>query len=468
MYLLKSNFLGLVPAADDNELVAATKLSKISLNKSLASKTDRTYSTKKLEIGNALTFHQLASLFNLSGLLKATQSYVERCFAIIAESESFSELDFALVLKVLASSELYVTTEREVLEAAKKWLKHNFEERCKFGLKLLQKVRLGLLSHKDRLLSECLFEDWELYDLLDEAYKNRKLNCESRYCSQTSFHVIVLSGGLPCDDKPIENAKQYGVPGLNLVRALPINKQVLEATGVCLKGDLYVFAGIQVKRKATVVVEKFSCATQRWIRAAAMGEYRRQHCLCAFGDKIIVVGGHGNWGEDFGESIRSCLQLDTRSGRFTGAGRMRDRRYDAACAVFQETVVTCGGKFDYFETFSAESYDVTTGEWRVLPAMTLQRRSHGLVAVRSRLFAVGSFGCDVYTEGGGWTEMTVKLPFEWCGALSLGRKIFLFEKKHYGRVFSYDVDADKWSEEDKSEEFNTKIKDFSCVKLPIY
>ena len=259
VYLLKSNFPGSVAAADDEDLVAATKLSKISLNKSLASKTDRSYSTKKLKICNALTFHQLASLFNLSGLLKATQSYVERCFAIIAETESLSELDFALVLKILASSELYVTTEREVLEAAKKWLRHNIAERSKFGAKLMQKVRLCLLSDKDSLLSECgsLFENSEMYDLLDEAYKSCKLNCESRYCSQTSFGVLVC-GGLPWYHRrnPIENVKQYSLPGLNLVRALPPmihNEQMLEATGICLKGDLYVFAGILVRRKAKVV-----------------------------------------------------------------------------------------------------------------------------------------------------------------------------------------------------------------------
>ena len=475
MYLLKSNFSGSVSAANDIDLVSATKLSKISLYKSLVSKTDGTYSTKKLEIGNALTFHQLATLFSLSGFLKATQNYVERCFAIIAETESFSELDFALVLKILASSELYVTTEREVLAAAKKWLKHKFEERCKFGLKLLQKVRLGLLPHKNRLLSECgsLFENSEMYDLLDEAYKNRKLNCKSRYCNQTSFGVLIC-GGLPCGErrKPLENAKLYSVPGLNLVRALPPmnhKKIMLEARGVCLKGDLYVFAGIPYNGKAKVVVEKYSLATQRWTRVAVMGKYRRQHCLCAFGDKIIVVGGHSNWVATDGKAIGSCLQLDTRSGRFTGAGKMREERYDAACAVFKERVVVCGGTRDNFEMFSTESF-AYTGKWRRLPDMTAQRSCHGLVAVRGKLFAVGCFDCDVYhgdlAKGGGWREM-IGAPFEFCGALPFGSKFFLFEK--YGqRVFSYDVDADEWSVEGKSEEFNKKIKDFSCAKFPFY
>ena len=152
---------------------------------------------------------------------------------------------------------------------------------------------------------------------------------------------------------------------------------------------------------------------------------------------------------------------------------MRVKRHDAACAVFQERVVTCGGEYDHLELSSAESYDVTTGKWRAFPHMTSQRRNHGLVAVRSRLFAVGDLGSEVYNgaEGGGWREM-IAAPSIFCGALSLGSKIFLFEKKtgrvKTGRVFSYDVDADKWTEEDKSEEFNSKIKDFSCTKLPFY
>ena len=78
---------------------------------------------KKLKIDNALAFHQFASVFNLSNACKATRSYVERCFTVLVETENFLELNFALLLKILASSELLITSEREVLDATIKWLR---------------------------------------------------------------------------------------------------------------------------------------------------------------------------------------------------------------------------------------------------------------------------------------------------------------------------------------------------------
>ena len=72
--------------------------------------------------------------------------YTERCFPIVIETKNFFHLDFNLVVKILASSELNIHSEVEVLNAAINWLKHNIEERNKYAKQLLLKVRLPLLS----------------------------------------------------------------------------------------------------------------------------------------------------------------------------------------------------------------------------------------------------------------------------------------------------------------------------------
>ena len=91
-------------------------------------------------------FFQLASKFNLSDLKIRVFRYIEHCFSMIVEAESFLELDYDIVSKILASSDLQIDSEVEVYNAANKWLSYYSEERSKFARKLLLKVRLNLLS----------------------------------------------------------------------------------------------------------------------------------------------------------------------------------------------------------------------------------------------------------------------------------------------------------------------------------
>ena len=91
---------------------------------------------------------QIAKLFNFTELLKHNLCYIERCFTVVCETRNFIELDFTLVAKILASSELCIDSELEVFQAAEKWVNYDYEERSKHARDLLLKVRLPLLpSH---------------------------------------------------------------------------------------------------------------------------------------------------------------------------------------------------------------------------------------------------------------------------------------------------------------------------------
>ena len=99
----------------------------------------------KISVENAATFYTLAKLFNLLSANKFSLNYIERCFPMVVETKNFIHLDFSLVAKILASSELNIHTEVEIFNAAFTWLKHNIEERSKYAKQLLLKVRLSLL-----------------------------------------------------------------------------------------------------------------------------------------------------------------------------------------------------------------------------------------------------------------------------------------------------------------------------------
>ena len=129
-------------------MILALKLGKFLLDKDKSTKTSEYFETITLK--NVTTYYSLANLYQLYNVAEQTLAYIERCFQMVADTENFLHLNFSLVAKILASSELNLHSEVEVFNAANSWLKHNSEERSKHAIELLSKVRLTLLS-KDAL-----------------------------------------------------------------------------------------------------------------------------------------------------------------------------------------------------------------------------------------------------------------------------------------------------------------------------
>ena len=85
-------------------------------------------------------------LYRLATVSELSFRYTECCFPIVVETQNFSHLYFNLVSKILATSELNIHSEVEVVNAEITWFKHNIEERSNYGRQLLLKVRFTLLS----------------------------------------------------------------------------------------------------------------------------------------------------------------------------------------------------------------------------------------------------------------------------------------------------------------------------------
>ena len=82
-------------------------------------------------------YYFIANNFNMTKLGILSFSLIERCFTMLADSQSFLELDYSLVAKILLSSSLHITTEIEVFNVADLWLSQNIEKRKKFAKDLL-------------------------------------------------------------------------------------------------------------------------------------------------------------------------------------------------------------------------------------------------------------------------------------------------------------------------------------------
>ena len=438
-------------------------------------------SKENLSAENAAVLYPLASLFNLTNLKKASYEYLERCFTIIVDDKNFIELEHTHVLRLLKSSELLITSEIEVYNAANRWLNHNIDERSKYAKNLLLKVRLTLLSDETiRLLlsgSAYFSRDKSCSKLLNDFLECKNSVClssfnihnSSRYCSHNKFSIYTLGGidiTLRRKGNSVSSLDVYS--NVSVLPSMATERKFTGSSGysVCVRGDLYVFGGgVGINNSLVTSVEKYSVASKTWSQVAELYDYRWCFCVCAFMDKVFIFGGYETANHDF------CLQFDTISCSWKKIAGMVHYRYCAACAVFMDRIVICGGynnnnNFGVQNSNTVESYDVLPDKWSPMPNMNTKKDSHSLVVSKNKLFVISDSPstCEVFDNFSN-KFITLSPPprlKDFFRATAIGNKVLIFPFNSLNLI-SYDVDRNKWSEEPC--ELTKNLYDFSCVKV---
>ena len=432
----------------------------------------------KINIQNVTTFHQLSQIFNLPTLRKVASNFTECYFTMVAETDNFLQLDYTYVAKILRSSHLHITSELEVLNAADDWVKYNIKERSKFANRLLQNVRLPLLSETalEYLLNEsssfnqideCVTTLKEVIQSKNELFNDKlSINWKHRYCDKQKFKIL-LCGGV--GNVVVRNVKEIDGSNFKNVEDLaPMIESRDCAKTVCLKGEVYVFGGNDDNLNWKLSVEKYTPSANTWKEVTDLKDERYSFCVSAFMDKIVVIGGYY---EGSGERTKSCLQFDTKGYKWTEIASMNEARSDAACVVFEGKVVVSGGfNTNNVESNTVESYDVLPNKWSSMPNMINVISDHSLVVVRSKLFVI-TYATDVWEVFDNIYNKFVafKLPhvqgFNFNESVSIGSKIVLFQNDRTS-LYSYNVDNGEWSEDFL--EITEEFWNYSCVTVPFY
>ena len=423
-------------------------------------------------------------------LTKIVFSFIQRCFTITTVTKQFLKLDFRLVAKILASSELNVTSELEIFKVVHAWIIYNIEERKKHAKDLLLKVRIPLLSENEVKYIKSFYKNENLSNLINDVLMRKAciFNGKSpayftnRYCTQSD---ILICCGAEHNEQIDEDGFTY-VDGYNITSA-SINKLSARNLNTCkavgsmptdrfytnmvfCKGELYFFSGCNENQQMLTIVEKHSLLTHRSEIVPGVSFDRTDYCVCCFMEKIYFMGGWKG-----GARTDTCETFDTGARTFKSIAAMRNVRELAACAVFNGSVVVAGGygRGTFEDLNSVEAYDHSVDEWRSMPSMVRRRSHHGLAATRSKLFAVGGFQqqCEVFDlHSNAFALMKNTRGFDFSGndnaskTLSVGNKVFVFFERR-NAALCYDIDKDEWTEEpcEVSKNFNY----FGCAKVPV-
>ena len=145
---------------------------------------------------------------------------------------------------------------------------------------------------------------------------------------------------------------------LNLKKNVPskLNKDDDKIYGaVCSNGQLYTFLVNWTDQIATLL--NFSSKTETW-RTLTQFSNRREFCVYALMDKILVFGGRS-----YGEGVfNSCIVYCWKDSSCKQAsGRLNAKRFNgAACAVYRGKFVVTGGNSEARGgnlTKTVEAYD---------------------------------------------------------------------------------------------------------------
>ena len=413
------------------------------------------YIEAKIAAQNVLTIFHLADIYKLKHLAEITLSYIERCFAIIVDSQSYLELKYKLVAKLLSSSGTNVDSELQIFNAAHFWVQHKRVERKKYALKLLQIVRLPLLSEsalkyvlkqgssftKNLKCREILIKSLGCKNNVFQR-RTSKINT-LRYCSQESFQILVGGGrqanGFKFTDVNQINSNDF--TKVNILRELFNQPELHKA--VSIKDNFYVFGCVRNLDETLPSVERCSFLTKKWNKVAQMKDNRERYSICAFMNYVYLLGGkYFDNKNNVWITLKSCLRFNTNGNSWLEVAEMKEPRCEASCAVFLGNLVVTGGyahNINIDKLNTVESYDVVGNKWSSMPPM-LNRGSNSLVVIKDKLFVIRCKGsCEVF-DNVNKTFIDLEVPkIELCHtALSVGNKLVIIHKNtsllHYSDV----------------------------------
>ena len=425
---------------------------------------------------NCLVIYCLSSIFELSNSSKESISLIESCFPMFADSNNFFELDFIFIKKILSRSGLNIDSELQVFNAADCWLSHDITQRSKYAKDLLFKVRLPILSIPalKKILNRVSSKYYECANTIKTfLVKKQQLhtfscNITSRYCNNNNFKILVCGGQSDNSVKKLSDVKFFYANNFSEVIDLPnMNESRYYFAAVCIKGEFYVFGGINGNSKK---IEKYSPDKNTWEFVTKMFDDRKDFFVCSLMDNIYVVG--GCMGDvRFGNETASCLEFNTKSLEWKEMSEMNNARRGSACSVFEGRIVVSGGYYNG-SLNTVEAYDHVGNTWENMPNMINERVRHKSVAVKTKLFVFcgrDTYKCEVFDSTTNKFTLLVQPTsasrFDFSDppeVITIGSKIFVFQNDS-SKVYSYDLEKNEWSV--KPCEATKNIKYFSMLKF---
>ncbi|XP_066504964.1 kelch-like protein 3 isoform X2 [Hoplias malabaricus] len=299
---------------------------------------------------NCLGIRAFADLHACTDLLNHAHAYAEQHFSEVMLGEEFMGLSLQQVCSLISSDKLTVSTEEKVFEAMVSWIKHDKEARLEHMPKLMEHVRLPLLSR-----------DYLVQIVEEEALIKNNNTCKDFLIEAMKYHL------LPADQRHL----------IKTDRTRP-------RTPVSLPKVMIVVGG--QAPKAIRSVECYDFQEDRWYQVADLPSRRCRAGVVFMAGKVYAVGGFNG-----SLRVRTVDVYDGVRDQWSAVPSMQERRSTLGAAVLGDLLYAVGGFDGSTGLSSVEAYSPKTNEWVFVAPMNTRRSSVGVGVVDGKLYAVGGY-----------------------------------------------------------------------------
>ncbi|XP_054287348.1 kelch-like protein 12 [Macrosteles quadrilineatus] len=377
---------------------------------------------RHMDATNCLGIHCFAEAHACTELQKKAKDFALQNFWEVCHQEEFLTLTAAKLVELTSSDELEVEKEETVFQAVAKWYNHKPEARKPEFAKVLETVRLPLLS--PYFLHDCV-ESLPVVRQSPECY---------RYVEEAKLYHLL----------PDRRAE------LTSERTKPRNS----ADTI----EVIVAVGGEDEKVVLRSVECYCVKTRTWRSMACLPFAVSKHGLVASGKNTLYLAG-GEFPD--GSASRSVWRYDPALDMWLEMASMLVPRSELGLAMLDGCVYAVGGWEGSFRLDSVERYDPSTNSWNLIEPMKMAVTSPAVIAHEGMLYVTGG---AVLEDGDGielvqrydprsdtWTELAPMLiPRSGAAICVLGSNIYVVGGWHAStentnRVECYDVLKNTWS-----------------------
>lgn len=348
---------------------------------------------------NCLAVRSFAESHNRVDLMSMADKYACEHFNEVVECEDFINVSPRHLIALLSSSDLNVEKEKQVYNAAMKWLHSNPQHHAKWLDQVLAQVRLPLLS-VDVLMGvvakeSIIRQNLKCRDLLDEA-RNYHLQLSNKPVPDFEYSVRTTSrkytagimfcvGGRGGAGDPFRSIECYSISKNSWFFAPEMNSRRRHVGVISVDGKIYAVGGHDGNEHLGSM-EVFDPMTNKWMVKASMNTKRRGISLASLGGPIYAIGGL-----DDHTCFSDVERYDIGSDVWSSLAAMNTPRGGVGSVALGNYVYAVGGNDGMLSLSSVERYDPYLDKWMEIKDMGQRRAGNGVGELNGCLYIVGGF-----------------------------------------------------------------------------
>ncbi|XP_022164429.1 ring canal kelch homolog [Myzus persicae] len=432
----------------------------------------------QLDPTNCFSIRAFAELHNCSELVSSSEAYVQKQFVDVVKGDAFLSLSSKEVIKLISNNVLNAPEEK-VYDCVIKWVKHRLDMRRGNLPKLMEHVRLPLVSIG--YISKKVVKE----PLLKKSPKCKKFVTEALYFHSLKAQQII---SIP---QTIQNTPRKSGQKVILVFSDLLETHWYDPTTnlwqtsqkfslmdyddcvdkLTVIKDYFVFIRGSTKSDAYVAIFNLSLKPPKLVVLENMAVYRIEFGFGVLDGCIYIVGGCGFQGH-----LDSSEVFDIHDEKWRTIAEMSTQRANLGVGVLNNLIYAVGGCSEDDDSTmmkSVECYDPSYDTWTEVEEMSVCRFNVGVGVMDGVMYAVGGEnenGClksvEAYKPSSGWSSIAdMHFPRMGSSVFPLDGLLYVVggrdgqSEKQLDSIEIYNPNINTWSLEKMSEKMSKDIID---------